>query len=175
MGTATVQAQHVAERLGLPVEKVAFEYGDTALPAGTLAGGSSQTASTGAVIAAYDALVQELFKLAGNDPPLAGLKPDDVEARDGGLCKLGEPGRCESYVSILARSGREEVARCRSRSTSCSEGEASLKRVKSCATAAAAAISQAARDLLRSARPAAFRPGLSGCAPAGQQRRNRTA
>jgi xanthine dehydrogenase YagR molybdenum-binding subunit len=29
MGTATVQAQHAAERLGLPMERVTFEYGDT--------------------------------------------------------------------------------------------------------------------------------------------------
>jgi CO/xanthine dehydrogenase Mo-binding subunit len=34
MGTATAQAQHAAERLGLPVSLVTFEYGDTALPSG---------------------------------------------------------------------------------------------------------------------------------------------
>ena len=52
MGTATVQAQHAAERLGLEFEHVTFEYGDTSLPSGTLAGGSSQTASIGAAIIA---------------------------------------------------------------------------------------------------------------------------
>src|SRR6185436_10799884 len=45
MGTATVQAQHAAERLGLSLDKVSFDYGDTDLPAGTMAGGSSQSAS----------------------------------------------------------------------------------------------------------------------------------
>jgi xanthine dehydrogenase YagR molybdenum-binding subunit len=30
MGTATVLIQHAAARLGLPVDKVAFEYGDSA-------------------------------------------------------------------------------------------------------------------------------------------------
>jgi CO/xanthine dehydrogenase Mo-binding subunit len=35
------KAQHAAERLGLPVERVNFAYGDTNLPSGTLAGGSS--------------------------------------------------------------------------------------------------------------------------------------
>ncbi|WP_261403391.1 molybdopterin cofactor-binding domain-containing protein [Chenggangzhangella methanolivorans] len=44
MGTATVQAQHAADRLGLPVEAVTFELGDSALPASPFAGGSSQTA-----------------------------------------------------------------------------------------------------------------------------------
>ncbi len=111
MGTATVQAQHLAERLALPLDRVAFEYGDTDLPAGTLAGGSSQTASIGAaIIAAHEELVKALLKLAGNDSPLAGLKPDEVEARDGALCRIGEPDRAESYVSILARARRDELA-----------------------------------------------------------------
>jgi xanthine dehydrogenase YagR molybdenum-binding subunit len=110
MGTATVQAQHAAERLGLPLDRVTFEYGDTSLPTGTIAGGSSQTASIGAaIIAASDTLIKDLLKLAGNDSPLAGLKSEEVETRDGGLCKLGEPGRCESYASILGRARREEL------------------------------------------------------------------
>ena len=111
MGTATVQAQHAAERLGLSPDQVMFEYGDTAFPAGTIAGGSSQTASiVAAVTAASEVLVEAMLKLAGNDSPLAGLKPDEVEARDGGLCRRDEPGRCESYVSILARAKRHEIA-----------------------------------------------------------------
>ncbi len=32
MGIATVQTQHAAERLGLLMGKVRFEYGDTNLP-----------------------------------------------------------------------------------------------------------------------------------------------
>jgi xanthine dehydrogenase YagR molybdenum-binding subunit len=111
MGTATVQAQHAAARLGLPLDRVRFVYGDTDLPMGTIAGGSSQTATIGAaIIAAYDALVPALLKLAGNDSPLAGLSADEVISADGGLCKADEPGRCESYVSILQRAGRDELA-----------------------------------------------------------------
>jgi len=110
MGTATVQAQVAADRLGLPVERVRFEYGDTSLPAGTLAGGSSQTASIGAaVMAAYDELVPKLLEIAGRDSPLAGLKPSEVEARDGGLRKRDEPDRAESYAAILERAQRDEV------------------------------------------------------------------
>jgi xanthine dehydrogenase YagR molybdenum-binding subunit len=110
MGTATVQAQHAAERLGLGLDRVTFEYGDTSLPAGTVAGGSSQTASiSAAIIAAAEALTTALLQLAGNSSPLAGLTPDDVEARDAGLCKRGEPERYESYASILHRAQRDEV------------------------------------------------------------------
>ena len=111
MGTATVQAQHAADRLGLPVENVRFEHGDTDYPAGTIAGGSSQTVSIiAAVRAAADALFADLLKLAGNDSPLAGLKADEIDARNGGLCHRDDPGRCESYVSILRRAGRDEIA-----------------------------------------------------------------
>jgi xanthine dehydrogenase YagR molybdenum-binding subunit len=104
MGTATVQAQHAADRLGLPLEHVSFEYGDSRLPTGAMAGGSSQTAGTlAAVTAAADALLAQLVKLAGNDSPLAGLKPAAVVARDSGLAHAREPSRHESYASILAR------------------------------------------------------------------------
>jgi xanthine dehydrogenase YagR molybdenum-binding subunit len=110
MGTATVQAQVTAERLGLPLDKVTVAYGDTHFPGVVLAGGSQQTAAIGgAVIAAYQALVVELLKLATGDSPLAGLKPDDVVARDGGLYKRGDPRHVESYVSLLARGGRTEL------------------------------------------------------------------
>lgn len=110
MGTATVQAQAAAARLGLPLEKVRFDYGNTNLPKGVLAGGSTQTASiSAAVIAANDELVKELVRLAGNDSPLAGLGADKLEARDGGLASVEEPGRHETYASILARAGRDHL------------------------------------------------------------------
>ena len=35
MGTATVQRQHAAERLGLPLDKVTVRIGDTSLPVGS--------------------------------------------------------------------------------------------------------------------------------------------
>ena len=111
MGTATVQAQAGADRLGLPVEHVTFEYGDTELPAGTVAGGSSQTATiAAAVMAASAKLIAELLTLAGNDSPLAGLSAADVEARDGGLGHREQADRFESYASILTRAGKEEVS-----------------------------------------------------------------
>lgn len=111
MGTATAQVQIAADRLALPMDKVSFEYGDTALPAGTMAGGSSQTASiSAAVMAAHQALVIELLKLAGNDSPLAGLAPSAVESSDGGLRAISDPARHETYISILARAGRDELS-----------------------------------------------------------------
>ena len=110
MGTATVQAQASADRLGLPVERVTFEYGDTALPHGTVAGGSSQTATiAAAVTAASSKLIADLLQRAGNDSPLAGLSVAEVEARDGGLGHREKPELFESYGSILSRAGLEEL------------------------------------------------------------------
>ena len=110
MGTATAQTQIAAERLGLPMDAVTFNYGDTDLPGVVLAGGSQQTAAIGAaVIAAHHQLVKQLLKLAGNDSPLSGLSADEVGGHAGGLCALDDESRCESYVSILARAGRDEV------------------------------------------------------------------
>lgn len=111
MGTATVQAQVTAERLGLPLEKVTVAYGDSSFPGVVLAGGSQQTASIGsAVIAAQQALVVALLKLAEHDSPLAGLKPEQVAARDGGLVKRDDPQCFDTYAALLARSGRDQVA-----------------------------------------------------------------
>jgi xanthine dehydrogenase YagR molybdenum-binding subunit len=110
MGTATTHTIIAAERLGLPMDKVTFKYGDSAFPGTVLAGGSQQTASIGgAVIAAQRALTTELLKIATKDSPLAGLKPNEVGGRDGGLCKLDDPQRYESYVSLLTRAQKNEV------------------------------------------------------------------
>ena len=111
MGTATVQRQHAADRLGLPVDRVTVTIGDSRLPFASFAGGSSQTASLAAAIsAASSKLVTDLLRLAGNDTPLAGLKPGEVAFADGGLRSVEDPARQESFASILRRSGRGEVS-----------------------------------------------------------------
>ncbi|MDB6088686.1 MAG: dehydrogenase [Gammaproteobacteria bacterium] len=108
MGTATVQVQHAAERLALPVERVSFEYGDTHFPDSPVAGGSNQTVSiVAAVTAAVQELVEKLLRLCGKDSPLAGSRAADVGARDGGLYRLDNPTRGESYRAILQRAGRD--------------------------------------------------------------------
>ncbi len=111
MGTSTAHTQVLAERLSLPMESITFNYGDSTLPGLIMAGGSQQTAAIGAsIIAAHRALVKELLKLAGNDSPLAGLGPEEVASRDAGLCKADEPGRFESYASILERAQQQSVS-----------------------------------------------------------------
>ena len=110
MGTATTQTMVTADRLGLAMQCVSVEYGDSHFPGVVLAGGSQQTASIGAAItAAHHALITELLKLAGKDSVLAGLDADQVIGRDGYLCDVEKPERRESYVSLMARIGRAEI------------------------------------------------------------------
>ena len=92
------------------MERVKFCHGDSRFPGVVLAGGSQQSASIGgAVMAAQQELFKALLKLTEKESPLHGLAHDQVEGRDGGLCKIDEPARCQSYVDILTHAGHEEL------------------------------------------------------------------
>ena len=108
MGTATVQIQHAAERLGLPVENVRFEYGDTILPKSAPAGASNQAvALVQATRDACEKVQREILSLArnGSGGPFAGVRLDHLETRDGGLFRIDDK-RGETYVAILKRRDR---------------------------------------------------------------------
>lgn len=81
-GTYTVMATIAAEALGLPLEMVAFQLGDSTLPVAPVEGGSSHVATVGsAVQGACEKLKKSLFKLASQLPesPFAGARLADVE------------------------------------------------------------------------------------------------
>lgn len=113
MGTATAQIQHAADRLGLPMHRVNFQYGDSSLPdTPILAGGSNQTATIfAAVREAVEQIHRELLKLAHkrSDSPLHSAKYEEVEARNGGLFRQGDPSSGETYAAILQKSGQASV------------------------------------------------------------------
>ncbi|MGB6660708.1 MAG: xanthine dehydrogenase family protein molybdopterin-binding subunit, partial [Xanthobacteraceae bacterium] len=75
-GTYTVMAQVVAEMLGIPIERVAVDIGDSSLPSGALSGGSMLTASLivsigAAIAAAGEALIAQTR--AGRGTPFGGV------------------------------------------------------------------------------------------------------
>ena len=113
MGTATVQVQHIADRLGVAIDKVEFEYGDSQLPDSPMAGGSNQTLSIStAVMAAVEALHRQLLKLAerdANGSPLRGADVSQVTARAGGLYLTAEPNKGATYAQLLASDGRDHL------------------------------------------------------------------
>jgi xanthine dehydrogenase YagR molybdenum-binding subunit len=112
MGTATVQIQHAAERLGLPLDKVSFQYGDSVLPQSPMAGGSNQTLSVAAAVqAAVEKAQRELLRLVGEDyiSVLRGGKHERAEPRDGGLFRTDDLKAGETYSTILQRAGRDFI------------------------------------------------------------------
>jgi xanthine dehydrogenase YagR molybdenum-binding subunit len=113
MGTATVQVQHVADRLAVPIGRVEFMYGDSLLPDSPMAGGSNQTLSiSAAVMATVAELHRQLLALAQGDAagsPLRGAKPQQVTARDGGLYRTDEPGTGATYADILRAAGQDHL------------------------------------------------------------------
>jgi xanthine dehydrogenase YagR molybdenum-binding subunit len=112
-GTYTIMAQIAADAVGMPVEEVRFELGDTVLPEAPLAAGSATAASVGsAVKLAGAAAKSELVKLAVADDksPLHGLADADVDAADGALVSKKDKTKKDPFTAILERAGKDEVS-----------------------------------------------------------------
>lgn len=104
-GMYTIMTQVAAEALGLPLEKVRSELGDSSLPPATVAGGSMSTASVlPAVQAAAASLKRKLAGLAARDPksPLKGAKPDEVQFAEG---QMSAGDRREPLQAVVQRAG----------------------------------------------------------------------
>jgi xanthine dehydrogenase YagR molybdenum-binding subunit len=112
-GTATVQIQHIADRMGVPIERVRFQYGDSQMPDSSIeAGGSSQTGSiAGAVQEVARKAQEKLLSLAkkNSQSPLAHVSLDELEARDSGLYVKGRPHAGQTYAAILRDAGEEAI------------------------------------------------------------------
>ena len=111
-GAYTVFRQIAADALGLPVESVRFDLGDSTYPDSPITAGSRTTASVGAaVLDAGRKLVEALKDLARNtnDGPLSGAAADDIDAADGRLTLRSNRDVGEAYHAILARAGRDRL------------------------------------------------------------------
>jgi xanthine dehydrogenase YagR molybdenum-binding subunit len=85
-GTYTILAQLVAQRTGLPLDKVEVVLGDSSLPPGPLSGGSAATGSVvPAVFAAADSAIASLRAVATTTPgsPFAKRRPEELAMADG--------------------------------------------------------------------------------------------
>jgi xanthine dehydrogenase YagR molybdenum-binding subunit len=111
-GAWTALAQIAADALGLDVDQLEFRSGNSDLPDGGIAGGSSHTATAGMAI--YDAgadVIAKLADLATNNTrsPLYGAGNTGVIARGGSLFRRDDPSRGESYADILGRAGLAQI------------------------------------------------------------------
>src|SRR5438067_793286 len=87
-GSYTVMSQIASDALGVPVEKIRFELGDTFLPEAPISAGSQTVASVGAAVQeAAASLKRKLLALALTDEssPLHGQTEDDVAVEHGRL------------------------------------------------------------------------------------------
>jgi xanthine dehydrogenase YagR molybdenum-binding subunit len=111
-GAYTAFTQIAAQTLGLPLERVTFELGDSSFPEAPVAGGSQLTASLGSAtrLAALDARTR-LIALAIGDArsPLHGLAADAVTIIDGRLVTTATPSRGETIAALLSRNGGAPV------------------------------------------------------------------
>ncbi|HEY0468682.1 MAG TPA: xanthine dehydrogenase family protein molybdopterin-binding subunit, partial [Polyangiaceae bacterium] len=111
-GTYTIMAQIAADALGLAVERVSFELGDTALPETPVSGGSQTASSTGsavklAALGLRDKLIATA--LADAKSPLYGLRAEGVRALAGEL-SANDGAKKDSFSAVLERSGQPEIS-----------------------------------------------------------------
>jgi xanthine dehydrogenase YagR molybdenum-binding subunit len=107
-GTYTVMTQIAADAIGLKVEQVRFELGNSQMPESPVSGGSTTVASVGpAVQAAGQALRLKLAGIAAasEGSPLFGATADKIGVENGELYLLDQPSRREAMAAIVARHG----------------------------------------------------------------------
>ncbi len=111
-GTYTVMTQVAAEALGIPVNKIRIELGDTVLPKTPVSGGSQTAASVGSSVhlagtEARSKLMQ--LALADQKSPLYGSNAEDIIAQDGSFFLKNKSSATETYGEILARHGLKMI------------------------------------------------------------------
>lgn len=105
-GTYTIMTQVAAEELGVPVERIRFELGDSDLPEGPGSGGSQTAASVGPAVRAAALLArQKAIQYAITDPksPLFQQPAGNVAWGGGRLFAKDAAGKADTYVDILRR------------------------------------------------------------------------
>jgi xanthine dehydrogenase YagR molybdenum-binding subunit len=108
-GTWTVLAIVGADSLGLPIEKIRTELGDSALPPAPTSGGSTSVSSvTPAIQKAAESAKNKLVQLAIKDKksPFFGMQIEEVVYREG---QLVGGGKSVDFGSVLSATGRGSV------------------------------------------------------------------
>ncbi|SAI41846.1 xanthine dehydrogenase yagR molybdenum binding subunit [Bordetella ansorpii] len=111
-GTYTVMTMIAAEFLGLALERVKFDLGDSNQPTAPSQGGSWTTSSVGsAVRGAALAVGARLLGMANaeSQSPLAGASAAEVEMIDGELRMKKAPQRAVRIADLMRRHRMEEI------------------------------------------------------------------
>lgn len=116
-GTYTIMAQTAADALGISIEKITVELGDSNLPPAPVSGGSTTAVSvTSAVLAAGEMLRAELMKMALADgkSKLNGVNIREIKFADARFFAAGDQSKSDSYTDILRRNNKPSVEVCAS-------------------------------------------------------------
>lgn len=111
-GTYTILAQLVAEKTGIPLEKIEVVLGDTTLPEGPISGGSMATGSlVPAVFEAAEQAVASLLETASKTEgtPFAGKKPADLSF-EGGRIRTKDGASAMAFPDLLRQANVRRVA-----------------------------------------------------------------
>jgi CO/xanthine dehydrogenase Mo-binding subunit len=111
-GPYTVMTMLAADCLGVPVERVRFGLGDSAMPRAPQEGGSGLTGALGSAVQATCVnLVRAFVSLVTEDEgsPLRGCRLEGITVRDGAIHTTDDPARFETYTDILTRHGLDEL------------------------------------------------------------------
>jgi xanthine dehydrogenase YagR molybdenum-binding subunit len=114
-GTYTIMAQTAADVLGVPVEQVAVEIGDSQLPPSGVSGGSQTAVSvTSAVMATAEILRKDLMQLAISDTrsKLNGQDPGGIGYSDAKFFVKNDRSKSDSYRDILRRNAKDKMEAC---------------------------------------------------------------
>jgi xanthine dehydrogenase YagR molybdenum-binding subunit len=107
-GAYTIFTQVSADALGLPIDRVHFELGDSAYPEAPVSGGSNSSASVSeAIVRAAADVKNELHAVAKKRPgsPLADLGPHALVLAGGRLAPAADPSRGVEITDLVAQSG----------------------------------------------------------------------
>ncbi len=105
-GTYTVMTQVAADAIGLPLDRVRFELGDSRMPHAPVSGGSQTAASVSpAVQAAGLAMRGRLLELASNDArsSLHGMDVRTLMVLDGQIRSREDADRSEPIAALIGR------------------------------------------------------------------------
>lgn len=111
-GTATVMAQVAGDTLGVPLDRIRVQLGDSELPEAPVEGGSYGAASAGAAVhLACLALGAQLHKIAGKmtPSPIADASFDDVVFGDGHMMVKIKPAQRVSLADLVRASGKDYI------------------------------------------------------------------
>jgi CO/xanthine dehydrogenase Mo-binding subunit len=112
-GTYTVATQLAAELLGLDIDQVHVELGDSNLPSAPQSGGSGLAMSLGAAIQdGAGNLLRAFLDLVADDDrsSLRGRRAYEVAVTDGRIHLVEDPSVGEAYTDILARHQLDALA-----------------------------------------------------------------